>query len=492
MSRLQFIGQGEPPAFPHCGMDLDEVALTTPAASETATTLSASSNPTVSGEAVTFTATVISGDVHTVPAGAVQFALDGTPAGAPVGLDSSGRATLTTGSLTTGTHGLTAAYQPSAGTAFDPSVSAQPLTQTVNKAASSVALAVAPDPTVAGQDATFVARAKALAPSTGVPTGSIQFTEEDGSPIDDPQPLNAAGEATLVASAFAGRYRVKARYTGDDHFTPSEGEVGQEVRKADTSTGIVSDTNPVSAGGVVTFIVTVTTRAPGDVTPSGEVVLTANGEPISEPIEPEPTGPRSAEIAVTFDAPSEPRTDSIGAEYLGDDDTNPSRDTLQQTVAAPPSAAPSAPPSTTFSSARVRLAATVTDVVQVLKGQGIAALKHLRARFTAPTTGRFDLRVYTTRAKRGAHGAVAKRVLIAVGRGAVKPGRASTLRIKLNRAGRRALRRARRTAKPLKLAIVARFLPQSGAATAVVKRVSVLPRGSARGHTARTGWRRAR
>jgi hypothetical protein len=87
------------------------------AKSATNTELSSSTNPLAQGEAVTFTATVRS--EPGVPTGTVQFTDNGTSMGAPVALDGSGLATLTTSSLTAGTHAITANY--SGDVNFDPS-----------------------------------------------------------------------------------------------------------------------------------------------------------------------------------------------------------------------------------------------------------------------------------------------------------------------------------------------------------------------------------
>lgn len=173
--------------FQDCGMLLDDVALSIPSASETTTSLSSSVNPSVSGQAVAFTATVIGGDPAVVPTGGVQFGVDGTPVGAPVALAVDGRATLAATSLLAGAHAVTAAYQPSAASIFEPST-AQAFTETVNKATTATTLSIAPDPSTAGQDTVLKATVAAVAPGSGTPTGTVQFAEADGTPIGSPQP----------------------------------------------------------------------------------------------------------------------------------------------------------------------------------------------------------------------------------------------------------------------------------------------------------------
>jgi Bacterial Ig-like domain (group 3) len=71
-------------------------------------TVLASLNPSELGQSVTFTATV--GATSATPTGTVQFKIDGANSGAPVTLNGSGVAQLTTSSLTVGTHTVTADY----------------------------------------------------------------------------------------------------------------------------------------------------------------------------------------------------------------------------------------------------------------------------------------------------------------------------------------------------------------------------------------------
>jgi uncharacterized repeat protein (TIGR01451 family) len=74
----------------------------------TATAVSSSLNPSLLGQSVTFTATVTS--TGGTPTGTVQFKDGVNNLGSPVTLNGSGQATLTTSSLTAGTHTITAVY----------------------------------------------------------------------------------------------------------------------------------------------------------------------------------------------------------------------------------------------------------------------------------------------------------------------------------------------------------------------------------------------
>jgi hypothetical protein len=150
--------------FERCGMTLDDVALGTASAQDTGITLASSPNPSVTGQPVTVTATVIGGDAATVPLGSVQFAVDGVPTGAPVPLDAGGHATLVRSTLAPGTHAIGAAFQPAAASGFQPAA-ASALTQTVQPAATTTTMAATPDRVVAGQPGTISVR---VAPSLRV------------------------------------------------------------------------------------------------------------------------------------------------------------------------------------------------------------------------------------------------------------------------------------------------------------------------------------
>jgi hypothetical protein len=83
-------------------------------------------NPTTIKEPVTFTATVarLAQTGTGVPAGTVQFTLDGNKVGKPVRLDRYGQATWKTSSLKPGEHKVSASYIPS-GSVFLPSSSSE-------------------------------------------------------------------------------------------------------------------------------------------------------------------------------------------------------------------------------------------------------------------------------------------------------------------------------------------------------------------------------
>jgi hypothetical protein len=98
-------------------------------ADSTTTSLTEDSNISQAGEWVTFTASVVSNSSTNKdgPSGTFQFAVDGSNAGAPITVDSKGRAAWETSQLKVGTHRITATYVPAANSAFLSSTSLEKL-----------------------------------------------------------------------------------------------------------------------------------------------------------------------------------------------------------------------------------------------------------------------------------------------------------------------------------------------------------------------------
>jgi len=232
----------------------------------TTTALTASPNPSVYGQSVTFTATVsaLTSGLPT-PTGTVEF-FDGSTELGTATL-SSGVATFPSTSLTTGANSITAQYLGD--TNFSGSTS-PPVTQTVNQASTTTALVATPNPSVFGQTVSFIATVSPVAPGGGTPTGNVQFYNAV-SRIGTVALVN--GVATLTFSILpVGSTPVTAYYLGDTNFTVSQSTmVTQTVNPASTSTTLTSSLNPSTFGQSVTFTATVSAVAPGAGTPIGTV-----------------------------------------------------------------------------------------------------------------------------------------------------------------------------------------------------------------------------
>jgi hypothetical protein len=187
------------------------------------TSLESSSNPSVFGQAVTFTATVTPGSSSTpgVPGGTITFFDGSTPIGNAT-LDSSGRATLTTSGLTVGSHQITAAYSGDDRFGFSNGT----LSQTVNTAggnATSTTITSSENPSIAGQPVSFVATVSA---ASGVPAGIVTF--RIGSIAATA--ILAGGQASItIPNLSPGSHAVTATYLGNTTFNGSESDVLTQV-----------------------------------------------------------------------------------------------------------------------------------------------------------------------------------------------------------------------------------------------------------------------
>ena len=260
----------------------------------TASTVVSSVNPSVFGQTVIFTATVVSTAPPIAPAGtvtkSVKTALSrtrvvkgkGSPSSVgvlavpgPTGtvtffdgatnigtgtLNASGQATLSTGALAVGTHTITVSYGGDAN--YLTSTSAA-ITQTVNKSNSTTIVVSSANPSVFGQPVTLTATVSATAPGAGVPTGSVTFM--DGAVILGTVNLNGSGQAAIATSAFAvGVHSITVTYPGDANFNASTSAVLlQTVNKAATTTVITTSANPSAVGSTVTLTATVVPTIPG-------------------------------------------------------------------------------------------------------------------------------------------------------------------------------------------------------------------------------------
>jgi autotransporter-associated beta strand protein len=238
---------------------------------DTSTSVVASSaNPSVSGQSVTFTATVTSNAPGSgTPTGTVTF-LDGSTTLGTGTLNGSGVTTLGVSALAVGSHSITAVY---GGDTNYSSSNSSALTQTVNQAATAVALSSSVEPSVFGESVTFAATVTASAPGSGTPTGSATFM--DGATVLGTQALNGSGVASFATSGLAvGNHSITAVYGGDSNFTGITSSSSTQTVNQDASTASVSaSVNPSVTGESVTFTATVTANSPGSGTPTGSVTF---------------------------------------------------------------------------------------------------------------------------------------------------------------------------------------------------------------------------
>ena len=430
-----------------------------------------------------------SANMTSVPSGTLQFRDNGAPIGASVPLIAGAGSLLTPSLEVAQPHIISAVYTPSDLNLFMASTSAD-LPVTVGKADTTTTLASVPNPTVAGQEATFTATVVATLPGTGTPSGEVQFTNRGGPEIDLVV-LDLMARASTDASGPAGLYPVDANYRGDNHFNGSVGSVNARVDKAPTNTTLTISPNPATPGATITYTAIVSVPPPGDVDPAGSLQFAIDGAPVGAAIG---LGGGVIGFQGSLTAPPGNRTYLVAVSYSGDDDTQPSSASVAVTVAAPAPApavagsAASTAPLAPATLAVARLNAMTSTLTTALRLRGFAALGATTERLTAPGPGLLEQKVYSPAAPHAARAAATKPVMIASARRRFTAAGAGTLRLKLTSAGRRAMRHV----KSLKLAIVTRFTPATGKTVVATKRLTVRakPKRSARGRAgAARGWR---
>ncbi len=276
----------------------------------TTTALTSSVNPSITGESVTFTATVSPASGTGTPTGTVTFR-DGTTTLGTGTVNASGVATFSTTGLTIGTHSVTAVYggDSSFGSSTSPAVS-----QVVNQASTSTALISSSNPSTFGQSVTYTATVSVTSPGTGTPTGTVNFF--DGATLLGSGTLSASRTASFSTSTFTpGSHSITAVYVGTTNFaTSTSPAVTQVVNQSSTTTTIAA--NPASTnveGQPTVFTATVAAVSPGLGTPTGTVNFFDNTNTLLG------TGTLNSGRQATFSTNSLSEGDhSISATYVGD------------------------------------------------------------------------------------------------------------------------------------------------------------------------------
>ncbi len=227
------------------------------------TTSAATAN---SGQAVTFTATVIPAlNAPQPPSGLVSF-LDGkTVLG--IGVVTAGVASFQTNSLTAGSHTITAVY--SGDSTFSPSSSAA-VTETV-ATSFTVNLQAPPPTTTFGKSLTLLAQVAPSAGSTLMP-GMMVIFRDAATPLGTGL-VNSAGLATFtVGTLSAGAHSISAVvFSGGNEFDSTASAV---VVQPGATTATVRSTAPTAGlGQTVTLTMTIATPGPGLPAATGNVTF---------------------------------------------------------------------------------------------------------------------------------------------------------------------------------------------------------------------------
>jgi len=223
----------------------------------TTNSLVSSLNPSTFGQSVTLTATVTSTGGGT-PTGTVTFTADSSNVLGTISL-SGGQAALNTSALGTGSHSIVASYVGDS--THQPSVSTA-LTQTVQTAGSTLALASNQNPSGYNQAVTFTA---SVTPRFGgSATGTVTFFNL-ASPLGT-VPVSGNHAILTISTLPVGTGYITAAYSGDSNVAGSTSLVlFQKVRKASTTTAVISLLNPAFVGQTITYTATVTSQYLGAV-----------------------------------------------------------------------------------------------------------------------------------------------------------------------------------------------------------------------------------
>jgi hypothetical protein len=189
------------------------VTVTPSSAQSTTSTLVASQNPIIVGQALALTATV-TGTSSTTPAGTVNF-LSGSTLLASGTLNASGAVTVSTATLGAGTYTLTAQYVGN-GTSLTSTSTA--ITEVVGLIPTATNLRTTPT-NGANSQSSLVANVQNSDGAVVMPAGTVTFTS--GATTIGTATVNAEGVATLTPELGSGSFNVVAAYSGDSTHSPS-------------------------------------------------------------------------------------------------------------------------------------------------------------------------------------------------------------------------------------------------------------------------------
>jgi hypothetical protein len=263
-------------------------------------TLNSSANPATYGQPLSLAATVTSNGA--VATGTVSFSVDGKSI-ASASLNTSGVATLTTSSLTPGSHTIIATY---AGDGRAGAATSAVLTESILQP-TTVALASSANP--APTLTPVILTATVTNSHIGAPTGIVTFT--DGATQLGTATLDATGTATLsVPKLDAGSHTLVVAYSGDAaDFAATSPAFTQTVNLQPTSTTMTSAGNdPANAQSVLLIAVV---HGAGVTMPTGTITFNAGTQVLG-------SSAVDASGVATLSIYLQQGTNNITATYSGD------------------------------------------------------------------------------------------------------------------------------------------------------------------------------
>jgi hypothetical protein len=303
--------------------------------------VTSSQNPSVTGQSVTITATVKSGGSAIGAHGEVSFrkggsdCTDGDEVKSATALNGAGQATYTAAFNASGISYIIRACYGGA-TGFD--AGSGSLSQGVNKASTTTAVVTSKATTVFSEPVSFDVTVSTTGPGSGTPAGKVSLKDGSctaGSPLAGPSDLDGAGKVsfTSITNIVVGSRTISACYAGNDDFDESDASVTQTVNKGETSTALVSNSNPSVFSQLVTFTATVSRTSPATATPEGSVDFESGGTACGEGTSVLATGATLTGGVATFSVSAlSVATHTIRACYSGNTNFKTSEDDFEQTV----------------------------------------------------------------------------------------------------------------------------------------------------------------
>ncbi len=201
-----------------------------PDATGTVTTLTAGSSPSVTGQSVTFTASVSpTSAVFTYPTGTVAFTSDGTTiagCGAVTLVREVATCTTTFDAGAGASHSIVATF--SSGDGNFAGSTAPALTQNVKRAGTSMTVTSSANPTPAFQNVTYTATVSETPRGMGATAGTVAFKDGASTIAGCASRPLSGGVATCTTSYRGGprtTHAITATYSGDPSFTGSTSPV---------------------------------------------------------------------------------------------------------------------------------------------------------------------------------------------------------------------------------------------------------------------------
>ncbi len=283
----------------------------------TAMNILSSGNPSAFGHSVTFTTTVSASVSNgTAPTGSVTVKNGSTIIGS--GALAGGQFSVSTSTLPVGADALSAVYSGDS----NYQTHTVGVTQTIQAAGTSTKLVSSANPSNPNQLITLTATVASN--TTGEPAGSVTFV--DGTTTLGSALLNGSGIATFsTATLIVGTHHITAAYVGSANFNGSTSPVlSQVVQEGNTSTALVSSSNPSSMSQSLTLTATVNSGM--GVMPTGTVKFMDGTTGLGS------SSVNGSGIATFSTATLSVGTHSLTAVYSGDANSDPSTSSVLSQV----------------------------------------------------------------------------------------------------------------------------------------------------------------